>query len=61
MELKMTFLIPSHGHGSLHAFFLHLFAVKLMVEVKVLTRLTSLLCSDLWVDTTHACKLGMGH
>lgn len=61
MELKMTFLIPSHGHESLHAFFLHLFAVELMVEEEVLTQLSSLLCSDLWVDTIHACKLGMGH
>lgn len=57
----MTFLIPSHGHESLHTFFLHLFAVKVMVEEEVLTQLTSLLCSDLWVDAIHACKLGTGH
>lgn len=57
MDLKMTFLILSHGRDSLHAFFLHLFAVKLIVEEE----LTSLLCSDLWVDTIHACKLGMGY
>lgn len=57
----MTFLILSHGRESLHAFFLHLFAVKLIVEEEVLTQLTSLLCSDLWVDTIHACKLGMGY
>lgn len=57
----MTFLIPSHRHESLHAFFLHLFAVKLMAEKEVLTQLSSLLCSDLWVGAIHACKLGTGH
>lgn len=39
MELKMTFLIPSPGHESSHAFFLclFLFAAKPTVEEEVLT------------------------
>ena len=39
MELKMTFLIPSPGHESSHAFFLHLFlfVAKPMAEEEVLT------------------------
>lgn len=63
MKLKMTFLISSPGHESSHAFLLNLFvfAAKPMIEKEVLMQLTSLLCSDLWVDSILACKLGTGH